>query len=264
MFLLLQLVIREHHQADNFIFDISVFKHIADFKEFVNVFVRIGFGSTIKLVSFDKSQVVTFNSKFIYGFRNSDCGAKSRSDNMVGNPHSFIIHWFVVSNNIEEVTEVIDVTNLMVDNSRVLWWIISLVEWNSSVLSMESSIQNLYSSSGVVFLVDEWMRDKRIHVMCIFKDERNGEEYIESENSSSIYRVILDEKYGAHKRLCGALGDVEEVGDLSLEAMEDDEVALVDGVFEGALCALGDESWCFGLEVEAFVDAIKVMMVDDE
>ncbi|GJZ16244.1 hypothetical protein Tco_0551921, partial [Tanacetum coccineum] len=40
--------------------------------------------------------------------------------------------------------------------------------------------------------------------------------------------------------------DVEEVGDLSLEAMEDDEVALVDGVFEGAFVTLGDKSWCFG------------------
>nr|GEY21584.1 retrotransposon protein, putative, Ty1-copia subclass [Tanacetum cinerariifolium] len=37
-------------------------------------------------------------------------------------------------------------------------------------------------------------------------------------------------------------GDVEEVGDLSLEAMKDKEVALVDGVFDGAFGALGDES----------------------
>nr|GEW20449.1 hypothetical protein [Tanacetum cinerariifolium] len=41
-------------------------------------------------------------------------------------------------------------------------------------------------------------------------------------------------------------GDVEEVGDLSLEAMEEDEMALVDGVFESAFGALGDESWYFG------------------
>ncbi|GJV72737.1 hypothetical protein Tco_1492732 [Tanacetum coccineum] len=54
--------------------------------------------------------------------------------------------------------------------------------------------------------------------------------------------------------------DVEEVGDLSLEAMEDDEVVLVDGVFEGAFGALGDQS----LEVEALVDFMEVMMVDDE
>nr|GEW66324.1 hypothetical protein [Tanacetum cinerariifolium] len=59
-------------------------------------------------------------------------------------------------------------------------------------------------------------------------------------------------------------GDVEEAGDLSLEAMENDEVALVDGVFEGAFGALGEESWCFGLKVEALVDAIEVIMVDDE
>nr|GEW69206.1 hypothetical protein [Tanacetum cinerariifolium] len=40
-------------------------------------------------------------------------------------------------------------------------------------------------------------------------------------------------------------GDVEEVGDLSLEAMEDEEVAMVDGVFEGAFEALDDETWYF-------------------
>ncbi|GJZ74242.1 hypothetical protein Tco_0638388 [Tanacetum coccineum] len=51
--------------------------------------------------------------------------------------------------------------------------------------------------------------------------------------------------------------DVEKVGDLSLEAMEDEEVAMVDGVFEGAFSALGDE-------MEALVDTMEVMVVDDE
>ncbi|GKF07555.1 hypothetical protein Tco_0041779 [Tanacetum coccineum] len=41
-------------------------------------------------------------------------------------------------------------------------------------------------------------------------------------------------------------GDVEEVGDLSLESMEDEEVATVDGVFEGAFGALGDKTWFGG------------------
>ncbi|GJT30868.1 hypothetical protein Tco_0911143 [Tanacetum coccineum] len=53
-------------------------------------------------------------------------------------------------------------------------------------------------------------------------------------------------------------GDVEEVGDLCLEAIDDEEVPLVDGVFEGAFGALGDE------KVEALVDAIEVVEVDDE
>ncbi|GKA57487.1 putative reverse transcriptase domain-containing protein [Tanacetum coccineum] len=61
-------------------------------EEFVNVFVRVGFSSTIELVSFDESQMVTFNGKFICGFRNGDCGTGSRSDNTVGSPHGFIIH----------------------------------------------------------------------------------------------------------------------------------------------------------------------------
>ncbi|GKD05556.1 zinc finger, CCHC-type containing protein [Tanacetum coccineum] len=61
----------------------SVFKHIMDFEEFMNVFMRIGFGSTIELVSFDKIQVVAFDSKFVSIFRNSDCETRSQSDNMV-------------------------------------------------------------------------------------------------------------------------------------------------------------------------------------
>ncbi|GJU21194.1 hypothetical protein Tco_1154536 [Tanacetum coccineum] len=54
------------------ILGVAVFKHITYSEEFVNVFVRIGFGSTIKLVSLDESQVVTFNGDFVYGFRNGD------------------------------------------------------------------------------------------------------------------------------------------------------------------------------------------------
>nr|GEZ20280.1 hypothetical protein [Tanacetum cinerariifolium] len=53
---------------------------------------RISFASVIKLVSFDESQVVTFNSKFVCGFRDSDCGTGSQDDNTVGSPHGFIIH----------------------------------------------------------------------------------------------------------------------------------------------------------------------------
>ncbi|GJR42798.1 hypothetical protein Tco_1310901 [Tanacetum coccineum] len=71
----------------------------------------------------------------------------------------------------------------------------------------------------------------------------------------------------------------EKLVSLSLEAMEDEEVVMVDGVFEGAFRALGDETWsvnnCFGgimlifgllegLEVEALVEAMKVMVVDDK
>nr|GEY13503.1 hypothetical protein [Tanacetum cinerariifolium] len=63
-----------------------------DFEEFMNVFMRIGFGSTIKLVSYDKGQVVTFKGKFICIFRNSDCGTGSQSNNTFGSPHGFVIH----------------------------------------------------------------------------------------------------------------------------------------------------------------------------
>ncbi|GJV61338.1 hypothetical protein Tco_1467438 [Tanacetum coccineum] len=108
----------------------------------MNVFMRISFGSTIKLVSFDESQVVTFNGKFVSGFRNSDCGTRSQSDNMVGNPHGFIIYWIVISKNIKKVTGVIDVENRLIDNSRMLRWILSLIEWNSFVSSTKFLIQS--------------------------------------------------------------------------------------------------------------------------
>nr|GEZ46430.1 hypothetical protein [Tanacetum cinerariifolium] len=111
-------------------------------KEFINVFMRIGFGFPIKLVSFHESQVVTFDGKFVCGFRNSDYETKSRSNNTVDSPHGFIIHWIVISKIIKEVTEVIDIEDWRIDNSRVLRWIVSLIECNSSVLSTKSSIQN--------------------------------------------------------------------------------------------------------------------------
>nr|GEX81932.1 hypothetical protein [Tanacetum cinerariifolium] len=49
----------------------------------------------------------------------------------------------------------------------------------------------------------------------------------------------------------------EEAGDLSLESIEDEEVATVDEIFEGAFEALG-------LEMEALVDSMEVMVVDNE
>nr|GEZ33779.1 hypothetical protein [Tanacetum cinerariifolium] len=61
--------------------------HVFASPKFVNVFMRIGFGSTIKLVSLDESQVVTFNDEFVCGFRNGDYETRSRSDNTVGNTH---------------------------------------------------------------------------------------------------------------------------------------------------------------------------------
>nr|GEW07706.1 hypothetical protein [Tanacetum cinerariifolium] len=73
---------------------------------------------------------------------------------MVGSPHRFIIHWIVILNNIKKVTEVIDVKNWRVDNSRVSKWIVSLVEWNSSVSSMKSSIQKLSAAKHKLMLLD--------------------------------------------------------------------------------------------------------------
>ncbi|GKA56549.1 hypothetical protein Tco_0755621 [Tanacetum coccineum] len=121
-----------------------VFASSVNSEEFVNVFVRISFGSAIKLVSFDKSQVVTFNGKFIRGLRNSDCETGSWCDNMVSSPHGFIIHWIEIFENHEKVTEVVDVENWRVDNSRILRWVVSLIERNSPVSSTKSSIQGTF------------------------------------------------------------------------------------------------------------------------
>nr|GEW17837.1 retrotransposon protein [Tanacetum cinerariifolium] len=115
-----------------------------DSEEFMNVFVRISFGSAIKLVSFNKGQVVTFNGKFICSFRNSDCKTESQSDNMVGSLHGFIIHGIEVFEGNEEVTELIDVENWRIDNSQILRWVVSLIVWNFSVLLMKSLIQSTF------------------------------------------------------------------------------------------------------------------------
>ncbi|GKF63354.1 hypothetical protein Tco_0186802, partial [Tanacetum coccineum] len=44
----------------------------------------------------------------------------------------------------------------------------------------------------------------------------------------------------------GERGDVDDVGDLGMQSIEDEEVAFVDGVLEGALGALGDEFGSLG------------------
>ncbi|GJS08782.1 hypothetical protein Tco_0365578, partial [Tanacetum coccineum] len=88
--------------------------------------------------------MVIFNGKFVCGFRNSDCGTGSRSDNTVGNPHGFVIHGIEVLKGNEKVTEVIYVENWRIDNSQVLRWVVSLIEWNSSVSSTKSSIQSAF------------------------------------------------------------------------------------------------------------------------
>nr|GEV20878.1 hypothetical protein [Tanacetum cinerariifolium] len=96
-------------KANGFILGVFVFKRVTYSEKFMNVFVWIIFNSTIKLVSFDESQVVTYNAEFVCGFMNCDYGTGSRSDNMVGSPHRFIIHWIVIFKNIQKVTEIVNI-----------------------------------------------------------------------------------------------------------------------------------------------------------
>ncbi|GJX77797.1 hypothetical protein Tco_0324608 [Tanacetum coccineum] len=135
----------------------------------MNVFIRVGFGSTIKLVSFDKGHVVIFNGRFVCYFRNSDCRTESQSDNTVDSPQGFIIHWIVILKNIKKVTEVIDVENWRIDNSRVLRWIVSLIVWNSSVSLTKSLIQSMlkfrYGESLEARGTLDYVND---HLKCLF------------------------------------------------------------------------------------------------
>ncbi|GJU59133.1 hypothetical protein Tco_1236899 [Tanacetum coccineum] len=110
--------------------------------EFMNVFMWIGFDSTIELVSFDKSQVVTFNGKFVCGIRNGYCETGSRSDNSVGSPHGFVIHGIKVLKGNEKVTKVIDVEN---------WRQLSIVEVDCLFVRMELScfIDEVFDSEYV-------------------------------------------------------------------------------------------------------------------
>ncbi|GKF14024.1 hypothetical protein Tco_0055486, partial [Tanacetum coccineum] len=59
-------------------------------------------------------------------------------------------------------------------------------------------------------------------------------------------------------------GDVDEVGDLSLESMEDEEVPTVDGVFEGAFGALGDKTWFEGGSFGGCHGGLWWLIIDEE
>ncbi|GJU48174.1 hypothetical protein Tco_1217729 [Tanacetum coccineum] len=65
-------------------------------------------------------------------------------DNMVSNPHGFIIHWIEIFENHEKVTKVVDIENWRIDNSQVLRWVVSLIERNSPVSSTKSSIHSTF------------------------------------------------------------------------------------------------------------------------
>ncbi|GJX56316.1 putative reverse transcriptase domain-containing protein [Tanacetum coccineum] len=60
------------------------------------------------------------SEEFMNVFKNSDRGTGSRSDNTVDSLHGFIIYWIEISKNIKKVTEIINVENWRIDNSRVL------------------------------------------------------------------------------------------------------------------------------------------------
>ncbi|GKB16325.1 DNA-directed DNA polymerase [Tanacetum coccineum] len=107
----------------------------------------------------------------------------------VGSPHGFVIHSIEVLEGNEEVTEVIDVEKWRVDNSRLLRWIVSLFEWNSSVSSMKFSIQSTFR-----FRLS-WSRSAAHKDICAAYFGKVGGKFI---NDARMC--------GAQKNLCGVLG----------------------------------------------------------
>nr|GEW70917.1 hypothetical protein [Tanacetum cinerariifolium] len=78
----------------------------------MNVLVRIGFNSTIKLISFDESQVISYNCKFVGSCRYGDCQTGSHGNNTIGCVHRFIIeisHGVVKFKKVEKEWEVGDI-----------------------------------------------------------------------------------------------------------------------------------------------------------
>nr|GEY34662.1 retrovirus-related Pol polyprotein from transposon TNT 1-94 [Tanacetum cinerariifolium] len=96
-------------------------------------------------VSRDNFEYNEYGMRLMLAPRNDDCETMCQSDNTVSNPHGFIIHAIEIFKGNEKVMEVIDVENWRIDNSRVLRWIVSSIEGNSSVSSTKSSIQSLNS-----------------------------------------------------------------------------------------------------------------------
>ncbi|GKA76424.1 carbohydrate-binding, CenC-like protein [Tanacetum coccineum] len=181
--------------------------------------------------------------------RNSDHGIGIQSDNMIGSPHGFIINWIIISKNITKVTEVIDVENWRVDNSRVLMWIVSLIEWNSSVSSTKSSIQSTFcsgngstsseleaclfdleSSKGIVFMVEK----------------RLGKDDI----------IRPDGKCGAQSNLCGILRKLMRYFDLAFNSLTLGRSAAHIGVcksqFEYLIVTMKTAGWCYSVLVFYF------------
>nr|GEV18028.1 retrotransposon protein, putative, Ty1-copia subclass [Tanacetum cinerariifolium] len=194
-----------------------------DSEEFVNVFVRIGFGSTIKLVSFNESQVVTFNGKFVCGFRNGDCNIGSQSDNTVGILHGFVIHDIEVFKANEKVTKVIDVENRRIDNSRMLRRIVSLIEQNFFVLSTKFFIQS----------VVDWKSSKQsttamlaIEAEYIAASEAGMEAVWIRKFISGLVDVVFDGAFGGvgdEEVVVGERLDEEALVEFMVEWCEEDE-----------------------------------------
>ncbi|GJZ56845.1 ALP1-like protein [Tanacetum coccineum] len=90
--------------------------------------------------------MVTFDSKFVSGFRNSDCGTGSQSNNKVSSPYGFIIHWVKVFKSNKKVTKVVDVENWRIDNSQVQVMVQQVQNWKHVYASKGEFVQ------GEVFL----------------------------------------------------------------------------------------------------------------
>nr|GEV14598.1 ribonuclease H-like domain-containing protein [Tanacetum cinerariifolium] len=131
---------------------------------------------------------------------------------------------------------------------------------DSSVPCLNQRIISLRNAHGAASLLGrserniayiKMSRESMILPVCLagrmirfWKPEELGTSKYDESNASALEDLTLLVGNPVKEPLVD--GDVEEDGDLSLEAMKDEEVALVNGFFEDAFGAHGDGWWCVG------------------
>ncbi|GKB97197.1 retrotransposon protein, putative, ty1-copia subclass [Tanacetum coccineum] len=188
------------------------------------------------------------------------------------------------------------------DASKEAVWILKFIYGLDVVPTIEEPIGMYCDNTRAIAIAKDHGITKGARHFCANRNDCVKNEGLEFSKHSELTRKIgmipasgLMSVIGERVRVI-SMGSLPCVrgsgGDFCLEAMEDDEGPLVDGVFEGAFGELSDKTWyfgegvlvssrvrsmnnCFGeimlifgrlkgLEVEALVDAMEVMGIDDK
>ncbi|GJZ88137.1 hypothetical protein Tco_0659919 [Tanacetum coccineum] len=119
-------------------------------------------------------------------FRNGDCGTGSQSDNTVGSPHGFIIHWVVIFKYIKKVTEIFDVKNGVrsgSDNGS------TSSELEARVCIQGEMLDGLENLFGKKCLTAESVVIQIIQIMYL--EDAHGLRFLETEFPSIVYEDAL-------------------------------------------------------------------------